>query len=235
MHHQYYYGFCLSWFITLMMEAISPRSTDEIQKISFMSLLVLRDSSPCRERYVYLMERPTCPSPAEPHPTVRLLLGWSASLRVWWTETLIWLNYINIFWTIISSKRYTNRSNICQESHIRGKDLSEILCELPDCIHSLVLSDELNELLNSQTELKTALPKNQTNVSQVSSQTLRANRDCWNGATFILRRRDLLSWHQAKHVAVSCLSRDSSTSLAVRNISMFTRSYNMRQKWTPTC
>lgn len=42
--------------------------------------------------------------------------------------------------------------------------------------------------------------------------------------TFILRRRDLLSWHQARHVAVSCLSRDSSTSLAVRNISMFTRS-----------
>lgn len=54
--------------------------------------------------------------------------------------------------------------------------ISEIVWELPDCIHSLVLSDELNELLNSQTELQTALPKNQTKVSQVGSQTLRANR-----------------------------------------------------------
>lgn len=42
--------------------------------------------------------------------------------------------------------------------------------------------------------------------------------------TFIFRSRDLLSWHQARQVAVSRLSKDSSTSLAVRNISIFTRS-----------
>lgn len=47
--------------------------------------------------------------------------------------------------------------------------------------------------------------------------------------TFILRSRDLLSWHQARQVAVSRLSRDSSTSLAVRNISMFTKSCGRKQ------
>lgn len=31
--------------------------------------------------------------------------------------------------------------------------------ELPHCIHALVLSDELNKLLNSQTKLQTALQK----------------------------------------------------------------------------
>lgn len=49
------------------------------------------------------------------------------------------------------------------------KHLSEVSCEVPDCIHSLVLSDELNELLNSEAELKTALSKNQTNVCLVRS------------------------------------------------------------------
>lgn len=39
------------------------------------------------------------------------------------------------------------------------KHLSEVSFEVPDCIHSLVLSDELNELLNSEAELKTALSK----------------------------------------------------------------------------
>lgn len=55
--------------------------------------------------------------------------------------------------------------------------------------------------------------------------------------TFILRSRDLLSWHQARQVAVSRLSRDSSTSLAVRNISMFTKSCSEgspgSEYWTP--
>lgn len=32
-----------------------------------------------------------------------------------------------------------------------------VLCPLPDGIHALVLSDELNELLDPQTELKTTL------------------------------------------------------------------------------
>lgn len=39
-------------------------------------------------------------------------------------------------------------------------DSGKFSCEVPDCIHSLVLPDELNELLDSETELKTALPKN---------------------------------------------------------------------------
>lgn len=30
---------------------------------------------PCMGRYVYLMGRPACPSPAEPHPAVHLLPG----------------------------------------------------------------------------------------------------------------------------------------------------------------
>lgn len=37
-----------------------------------------------------------------------------------------------------------------------------VLCPVPDCIHAFVLSDELNELLDSQAELKTTLPKKQT-------------------------------------------------------------------------
>lgn len=37
-------------------------------------------------RCVYLMGKPACPSPAEPHPTDRLLLGWSVSLHVWHTQ-----------------------------------------------------------------------------------------------------------------------------------------------------
>lgn len=32
---------------------------------------------------------------------------------------------------------------------------------IPDCIHAFVLSDELNELLDSKTELKTTLKKKQ--------------------------------------------------------------------------
>lgn len=43
--------------------------------------------------------------------------------------------------------------------------------------------------------------------------------------TFIFLSLDLLSWHQAKQVIVSCLSNDSSTSLAVKNISIFTKSF----------
>lgn len=35
------------------------------------------------------------------------------------------------------------------------------VCPIPDCIHAFVLSDELDELLDSQTELKTALPRKQ--------------------------------------------------------------------------
>lgn len=37
-----------------------------------------------------------------------------------------------------------------------------VLCPVPDGIHAFVLSDELNEFLDSQTELKTTLPKKQT-------------------------------------------------------------------------
>lgn len=37
-----------------------------------------------------------------------------------------------------------------------------VLCPVPDCIHAFILPDELNELLDSQTELKTTLPKKQT-------------------------------------------------------------------------
>lgn len=33
---------------------------------------------------------------------------------------------------------------------------------IPDCIHAFVLFDEFNELLDSQTELKTALPNKET-------------------------------------------------------------------------
>lgn len=33
---------------------------------------------------------------------------------------------------------------------------------IPDCIHAFVLSDELNELLDSKTELKTTLKNKQT-------------------------------------------------------------------------
>lgn len=53
--------------------------------------------------------------------------------------------------------------------------------------------------------------------------------------TFIFRKRDLLSWHQARQVAVSWRSRDSSTSFAVRNISMFTKSYKDKTQpiWEP--
>lgn len=50
------------------------------------------------------------------------------------------------------------------------EDLCKFSSEVPDCIHSLVLSDELNELLDSQTELKTALPKNKTNASKFRPQ-----------------------------------------------------------------
>lgn len=38
----------------------------------------------------------------------------------------------------------------------------KVECVVPDCIHSFVLSDELDELLDSQTELKTTLQKKQT-------------------------------------------------------------------------
>lgn len=37
-----------------------------------------------------------------------------------------------------------------------------VLCPVPDRIHAFVLSDELNEFLDSQTELKTTLPKKKT-------------------------------------------------------------------------
>lgn len=53
--------------------------------------------------------------------------------------------------------------------------------------------------------------------------------------TFIFRSRDLLSWHQARQVAVSRLSKDSSTSLAVRNISIFTRSLEEGAAQVTTC
>lgn len=33
------------------------------------------------------------------------------------------------------------------------------VCVLPDCIHAFVLSDELDELLDSQTELETTLQR----------------------------------------------------------------------------
>lgn len=38
----------------------------------------------------------------------------------------------------------------------------------PDCIHSFVLSDELDELLDSQTEFKTTLQREQMSFHSVS-------------------------------------------------------------------
>ena len=50
--------------------------------------------------------------------------------------------------------------------------------------------------------------------------------------TFIFLSFDLFSWHQLRHLGVSFLSRDSSTSLDTRNRSMFVRFWWWQNKHT---
>lgn len=49
----------------------------------------------------------------------------------------------------------------------------KVLCPVPDCIHAFILSDELNELLDSQTELEATLSGKQTKeISHVQPDNL---------------------------------------------------------------
>lgn len=61
-------------------------------------------------------------------------------------------------------------------------------------------------------------------------EKLQFKQNSLNSHTFIFLSLDLLSWHQAKQVMVSCLSNDSSTSLAVKNISIFTKSFKKKKE-----
>lgn len=73
-------------------------------------------------------------------------------------------------------------------------------------------------------------------LASPSKETHPHQKSNWESPhTFIFRSRDLLSWHQARQVAVSRLSKDSSTSLAVRNISIFTRSLEEGAAQVTTC
>lgn len=49
----------------------------------------------------------------------------------------------------------------------------KVLCPVPDCIHAFILSDELNELLDSQTELEATLSGKQTKESHSTRQPAR--------------------------------------------------------------
>lgn len=72
--------------------------------------------------------------------------------------------------TVLSCEHLASFQKLYLWIHMHVEDLCKFSCKVPDCIHSLVLPDELNELLDSQTELKTALPKNQRNVSEARPQ-----------------------------------------------------------------
>lgn len=101
----------------------------------------------------------------------------------------------------------------------------KVLCLVPDCIHAFILSDELNKLLDSQTELEATLSEKQTKeISHVQPDNLHVftasillfmnlqNRKVTSKITLAVLRLFLLiyyhllsKWFQETHISLQWL------------------------------